>query len=201
MAKEEARKAKEEIEQASSDEAVETNKEQGKEKINKVTVETKVKAQAKEEIYKALAEKEKEIKASAKLSEIEKQGVLAEAKAAANKAKEEIDKLETSQEVQLKVKEFIYTTFIPVQIEKGNSLSEKEIKDSLHLPKEVEIVNIENKDTSKLGKTTVKVTLKLADGKQITINVPVEVIEKSQNGEENRNKVEDKKTQWLNLNI
>ena len=64
----------------------------------------------------------------------------------------------------------------PVTVKQGESLTDKDILSKLNLPNGVEIVKVEKPTTSALGTVVAKVTLKLADGTQVTITVPVVVV-------------------------
>ena len=66
-----------------------------------------------------------------------------------------------------------------VIVKQGEVLTNKDILSKLNLPEGVEVVKVEKPETVALGKGTAKVTLKLADGTQVTITVPVEVVEGS----------------------
>ena len=63
-----------------------------------------------------------------------------------------------------------------VIVKQGEALADKDILSKLNLPEGVEVVKVEKPETVALGKGTAKVTLKLADGTQVTITVPVEVV-------------------------
>ena len=64
-----------------------------------------------------------------------------------------------------------------VIVKQGEALADKDILSKLNLPEGVEVVKVEKPETVALGKGTAKVTLKLADGTQVTITVPVTVVE------------------------
>ena len=66
-----------------------------------------------------------------------------------------------------------------VIVKQGEVLTNKDILSKLNLPEGVEVVKVEKPETVALGKGTAKVTPKLADGTQVTITVPVEVVEGS----------------------
>ena len=78
-----------------------------------------------------------------------------------------------------------------VIVKQGEVLTDKDILSKLNLPEGVEVIKVEKPETVALGKGTAKVTLKLADGTQVTITVPVEVVEGSTT-EESSNKVSKK---------
>ena len=63
-----------------------------------------------------------------------------------------------------------------VEVEKGQTLNENDIKSKLNLPDGIEIVEIEYPDTNTLGRKVVKVILRGNDGNLFTVEVPVEVV-------------------------
>ncbi|WP_448904991.1 LPXTG cell wall anchor domain-containing protein, partial [Gemella sp.] len=77
------------------------------------------------------------------------------------------------------VEEFDITELIVkgiVEVEKGQTLNENDIKSKLNLPDGIEIVEIEYPDTNTLGRKVVKVILRGNDGNLFTVEVPVEVV-------------------------
>ena len=114
----------------------------------------------------------------------------------AKKAIEAIEKAMTQAEVDQVIRNFIYhisavvlekeeydllKLFVngSVIVKQGEALADKDILSKLNLPEGVEVVKVEKPETVALGEGTAKVTLKLADGTQVTITVPVEVVEGS----------------------
>ena len=64
-----------------------------------------------------------------------------------------------------------------VEVEKGQTINENDIKSKLNLPDGIEIVEIEYPDTTTLGRKIAKVVLRGNDGYLFTIEVPIEVVE------------------------
>jgi len=78
------------------------------------------------------------------------------------------------------VEEFDITELIVkgiVEVEKGRTLNENDIKSKLNLPDGIEIVEIEYPETNTLGRKVVRVVLRGNDGNLFTVEVPVEVVE------------------------
>ena len=68
-----------------------------------------------------------------------------------------------------------------VEVEKGQTLNENDIKSKLNLPDGIEIVEIEYPDTTTLGRKIAKVVLRGNDGHLFTIEVPIDVLESKGN--------------------
>ena len=64
-----------------------------------------------------------------------------------------------------------------VEVEKGQTINENDIKSKLNLPDGIEIVEIEYPNTTTLGRKIAKVVLRGNDGQLFTIEVPIEVVE------------------------
>ena len=64
-----------------------------------------------------------------------------------------------------------------VEVEKGQTINENDIKSKLNLPDGIEIVEIEYPDTTTLGRKIAKIVLRGNDGHLFTIEVPIEVVE------------------------
>ena len=64
-----------------------------------------------------------------------------------------------------------------VEVEKGQTINENDIKSKLNLPDGIEIVEIEYPDTITLGRKIAKIVLRGNDGQLFTIEVPIEVVE------------------------
>ena len=64
-----------------------------------------------------------------------------------------------------------------VEVEKGQTINENDIKSKLNLPDGIEIVEIEYPDTTTLGRKIAKIVLRGNDGQLFTIEVPIEVVE------------------------
>ena len=64
-----------------------------------------------------------------------------------------------------------------VEVEKGQTINENDIKSKLNLPDGIEIVEIEYPDTTTLGRKIAKIVLRGNDGHLFTVEVPIEVVE------------------------
>ena len=150
------------------------------------------KAAAKEEAKKAADEAKKAIEAATDQTGVDAKA--AEGKAAVeavNPVGKEKAKAEVEGELAKKLAELENSTDLEeydlsklfvngtVIVKQGEVLTNKDILSKLNLPEGVEVVKVEKPETVALGKGTAKVTLKLADGTQVTITVPVEVVEGS----------------------
>ena len=69
-----------------------------------------------------------------------------------------------------------------VTVERGKAIRQADVIAKLKLPENVTVISIDLPDTNTLGDKFAKVTLRLADGKEITVKVPVRVVA-SQSGE------------------
>ena len=69
-----------------------------------------------------------------------------------------------------------------VTVERGKAIRQADVIAKLNLPENVTVISIDLPDTNTLGDKFAKVTLRLADGKEITVKVPVRVVA-SQSGE------------------
>ena len=69
-----------------------------------------------------------------------------------------------------------------VTVERGEAIRQADIIAKLNLPESITVISIDLPDTTTLGRKFAKVTLRLADGKEITVKVPVIVVA-SQSGE------------------
>ena len=196
-AKEEAKKAADEakkaIEAATDQAGVDAKVAEGK---AAVAVNPVGKDKAKEEVEAELAKKLAELENATDLTDAEKAAAKAKVAEEAKKAIEAIGKAMTQAEVDQVIRNFVYRTsavvlekeeydlsklFVngSVIVKQGEALADKDILSKLNLPEGVEVVKVEKPETVALGKGTAKVTLKLADGTQVTITVPVEVVEGS----------------------
>ena len=143
-----------------------------------------------------LAKKLAELENATDLTDAEKAAAKAKVAEEAKKAIEAIGKAMTQAEVDQVIRNFVYRTsavvlekeeydlsklFVngSVIVKQGEALADKDILSKLNLPEGVEVVKVEKPETVALGEGTAKVTLKLADGTQVTITVPVEVVEGS----------------------
>ena len=196
-AKDEAKKAADEakkaIAEAKDQAGVDAKVAEGK---AAVAVNPVGKDKAKEEVEAELAKKLAELENATDLTDAEKAAAKAKVAEEAKKAIEAIGKAMTQAEVDQVIRNFVYRTsavvlekeeydlsklFVngSVIVKQGEALADKDILSKLNLPEGVEVVKVEKPETVALGKGTAKVTLKLADGTQVTITVPVEVVEGS----------------------
>ena len=197
-AKEEAKKAADEakkaIEAATDQAGVDAKAAEGTKAVEAVNLVGKEKAKA--EVEGELAKKLAELENSTDLTDAEKATTKTRVLDEAKKAIEAIEKATTQEEVEQAIRNFVYhisavvlekeeydlsKLFVngTVIVKQGEVLTNKDILSKLNLPEGVEVVKVEKPETVALGKGTAKVTLKLADGTQVTITVPVEVVEGS----------------------
>ena len=197
-AKEEAKKvadeAKKAIAEATDQTGVDAKATEGTKAVAAVNPVGKDKA--KEEVEGELAKKLAELENSTDLTDAEKATAKTRVLDEAKKAIEAIEKATTQEEVEQAIRNFVYhisavvlekeeydlsKLFVngTVIVKQGEVLTDKDILSKLNLPEGVEVVKVEKPETAVLGKGTAKVTLKLADGTQVTITVPVEVVEGS----------------------
>ena len=197
-AKDEAKKAADEakkaIEAATDQAGVDAKATEGTKAVEAVNPVGKEKA--KEEVEGELAKKLAELENSTDLTDAEKVTAKTRVLDEAKKAIEAIEKATTQEEVEQAIRNFVYhisgvvlekeeydlsKLFVngSVIVKQGEALADKDILSKLNLPEGVEVVKVEKPETVALGKGTAKVTLKLADGTQVTITVPVEVVEGS----------------------
>ena len=197
-AKEEAKKAADEakkaIEAATDQAGVDAKAAEGTKAVAAVNPVGKDKA--KEEVEGELAKKLAELENSTDLTDAEKATTKTRVLDEAKKAIEAIEKATTQEEVEQAIRNFVYhisavvlekeeydlsKLFVngTVIVKQGEVLTDKDILSKLNLPEGVEVVKVEKPEIAVLGKGTAKVTLKLADGTQVTITVPVEVVEGS----------------------
>uniref|UniRef100_UPI0028D3FD85 DUF1542 domain-containing protein n=1 Tax=uncultured Granulicatella sp. TaxID=316089 RepID=UPI0028D3FD85 len=214
-AREEAEAAKNAIDKATTLEDINKVLEDGKENIAKINPEN-LKDKAKKAIDEALAAKEKAIDARIDLTEEEKEAAKKAAREEAEAAKNAIDKATTSEDINkvledgkeniakinpLGAKEGALafegslqaSVTGVVQVELGKAITQADIIAKLNLPETVTVMNIELPDTTTLGRKFAKVTLRLADGKETTVFVPVEVVESSKEDKQQNNTQEDSK--------
>ena len=197
---EEAKKAIEAIEKATTEAEVELAKEAGKAEIAKVIpATTDYKAKAKAEVEAELAKKLAELENATDLTEAEKAAAKAKVAEEAKKTIEAIEKATTEADVDQAIRNFVYRIssvvlekeeydlsklFVngSVTVKQGESLTDKDILSKLDLPEGVQVVKVEKPTTTALGTLTAKVTLKLADGTEVIITVPVSVVEVAKSG-------------------
>ena len=63
-----------------------------------------------------------------------------------------------------------------VTVERGKAIIQADVISKLNLPENVTVISIELPDTNTLGDKFAKVILRLADGTEITVKVPVRVV-------------------------
>ena len=201
--------AVEAIQNADTQEAVNTAQAKGEAAINAINPSRKDLSsvdinEAKAAVEAAAAEKIASIKANPNLSDQEKARAIAEVERLKQEALNAIDKATTKAELEKALRNFLYQldqdslvyerpsfdleAFIQssitgvVQVELGKAISQADIIAKLNLPENVTIISIELPDTNTLGEKFAKVILRLADGTEITVKVPVRVVA-SQSGE------------------
>ena len=201
--------AVEAIQNADTQEAVDAAKTKGEAAINAINPSGKELSlvdinEAKAAVEAAAAEKIASIKANPNLSDQEKAKAIAEVERLKQEALNAIDKAKTKAELDKVLRTFLYQlnqdslvyerpsfdleAFIQssitgvVQVELGKAISQADIIAKLNLPANVTIISIELPDTNTLGDKFAKVILRLADGTEITVKVPVRVVA-SQSGE------------------
>ena len=201
--------AVEAIQKAETQEAVNAAQAKGEAAINAINPSGKELSlvdinEAKAAVEAAAAEKIASIKANPNLSDQEKAKAIAEVERLKQEALNAIDKATTKAELDKVLRTFLYQldqdslvyerpsfdfeAFIQssitgvVQVELGKAISQADIIAKLNLPENVTIISIELPDTNTLGDKFAKVILRLADGTEITVKVPVRVVA-SQSGE------------------
>ena len=191
-AKKAADEAKKAIEAATDQTGVDAKAAEGTKAVEAVNPVGKEKAKA--EVEGELAKKLAELENSTDLTDAEKATTKTRVLDEAKKAIEAIEKATTQEEVEQAIRNFVYhisavvlekeeydlsKLFVngTVIVKQGEVLTDKDILSKLNLPEGVEVVKVEKPETVVLGKGTAKVTLKLADGTQVTITVPVTVVE------------------------
>ena len=191
-AKKAADEAKKAIEAATDQAGVDAKATEGTDAVEAVNPVGKEKAKA--EVEGELAKKLAELENSTDLTDAEKATTKTRVLDEAKKAIEAIEKATTQEEVEQAIRNFVYhisavvlekeeydlsKLFVngTVIVKQGEVLTDKDILSKLNLPEGVEVVKVEKPETVVLGKGTAKVTLKLADGTQVTITVPVTVVE------------------------
>ena len=191
-AKKAADEAKKVIEAATDQTGVNAKAAEGTKAVEAVNPVGKEKAKA--EVEGELAKKLAELENSTDLTDAEKATTKTRVLDEAKKAIEAIEKATTQEEVEQAIRNFVYhisavvlekeeydlsKLFVngTVIVKQGEVLTDKDILSKLNLPEGVEVVKVEKPETAVLGKGTAKVTLKLADGTQVTITVPVTVVE------------------------
>ena len=93
-------------------------------------------------------------------------------------------KVPTGEIVEVEVPIIVTPKVTPIVVEVGTPITEEDVKKKVDLPEGWEIVEVGEIPTTETPgtKPVVKVKIKLPDGRIITVDVPVTVIPKSQNG-------------------
>ena len=197
-----ATEAVEAIKKADTQAAVEAAQSKGETAIKAVNPVGK--ATAKAAIDKALAEKEKAIDARTDLTDAEKEVAKKSVRAEAESAKKAIDNATDSEAVEKALRTFLYQidqeslvynrptfnleAYIQasitgvVKVERGKAITQADIISKLSLPENVTVISIDLPDTNTLGDKFATVMLRLPDGTEVTVKVPVRVVA-SQNGD------------------
>ena len=157
------------------------------------------------EVVETLAnEKIASIKADKKLSAQEKEKAIDRVERLKKKALEEIDKSKKQIEIDKALRTFLYQLDLEslvydrptfdleayiqasitgvVKVERGKAITQADIISKLSLPENVTVISIDLPDTNILGDKFAKVMLRLPDGTEVTVKVPVRVVA-SQNGD------------------
>ena len=209
--------AVEAIQKATTQEAVNAALAKGEEAIKAVnTIGKEDVNEAKAAVEAAAAEKIASIKANPNLSAEEKEKAIAEVERLKQEALNAIDKAKTKAELDKALRTFLYQldqeslvyarptfnldAYIQasitgvVKVERGKAITQAAIIAKLNLPESVTVISVDLPDTNTLGRKFAKVTLRLPDGIEATVFVPVEVVENSvENHQQNNTQVEDSK--------
>ena len=171
--------------------------------------------EAKAAVEAAAAEKIASIKANPNLSAEEKAKAIAEVERLKQEALTAIDKAKTKAELEKVLRTFLYQldqkslvydrptfnieAYIQasitgvVKVEVGKAITQADIIAKLNLPESVTVISVDLPDINTLGRTFAKVTLRLPDGAEVTVFVPVEVVESSKEDKQQNNTQEDSK--------
>ena len=171
--------------------------------------------EAKAAVEAAAAEKIASIKANPNLSAEEKAKAIAEVERLKQEALTAIDKAKTKAELEKVLRTFLYQldqkslvydrptfnieAYIQasitgvVKVEVGKAITQADIIAKLNLPESVTVISVDLPDINTLGRTFAKVTLRLPDGTEVTVFVPVEVVESSKEDKQQNNTQEDEK--------
>ena len=158
--------------------------------------------EAKAAVEAAAAEKIASIKANPNLSAEEKEKAIAEVERLKQAALDAIDKATTKAALDKALRTFLYQldqeslvyerptfnleAYIQasitgvVKVELGKAITQAEVISRLNLPENVTIISVDLPDTNTLGRKFAKVILRLPDGTEATVFVPVEVVESSE---------------------
>ena len=190
------------IQKADTQEAVNTAQAKGEAAIKAVNPIGKEKAKA--AVEAAAAEKIATIKANPNLSTEEKAKAIAEVERLKQEALKAIDKATTKAELEKALRTFLYqmdqeslvyerpsfdlealiqsSITGVVTVERGKVITQADIISKLSLPESVTVISIDLPDTNTLGDKFAKAILRLADGTEVTVKVPVRVVA-PQNGD------------------
>ena len=171
--------------------------------------------EAKAAVEAAAAEKIASIKANPNLSAEEKAKAIVEVERLKQEALTAIDKAKTKAELEKVLRTFLYQldqkslvydrptfnieAYIQasitgvVKVEVGKAITQADIIAKLNLPESVTVISVDLPDINTLGRTFAKVTLRLPDGTEVTVFVPVEVVESSKEDKQQNNTQEDSK--------
>ena len=171
--------------------------------------------EAKAAVEAAAAEKIASIKANPNLSAEEKAKAIAEVERLKQEALTAIDKAKTKAELEKVLRTFLYqldqkslvydrptfniesyiqasiTGFVKVEV--GKAITQADIIAKINLPESVTVISVDLPDINTLGRKFAKVTLRLPDGTEVTVFVPVEVVESSKEDKQQNNTQEDSK--------
>ena len=171
--------------------------------------------EAKAAVEAAAAEKIASIKANPNLSAEEKAKAIVEVERLKQEALTAIDKARTKAELEKVLRTFLYQldqkslvydrptfnieAYIQasitgvVKVEVGKAITQADIIAKLNLPESVTVISVDLPDINTLGRTFAKVTLRLPDGTEVTVFVPVEVVERFKEDKQQNNTQEDSK--------
>ena len=203
--------AVEAIKKAETQEAVNTALAKGEEAIKAINLLNEAKAAVKA----AAAEKIASIQVNPNLSAEEKEKAIDEVERLKQAALNAIDKAKTKAELEKALRTFLYQldqeslvyerptfdleAFIQssitgvVTVERGKAITQADIIAKLNLPENVTVISVDLPDTTTVGRKFAKVTLRLPDGTEATVFVPVEVVESSKEDKQQNNTQEDSK--------
>ena len=197
--------AVEAIQKATTQEAVNAAQAKGEVAIKAVnSIGKEAVNEAKAAVEAAAAEKIASIKANPNLSAEEKEKAIAEVERLKQVALDAIDKAKTKDELDKALRTFLYQLDLEslvydrptfdleayiqasitgvVKVERGKAITQADIIAKLNLPENVTVISIDLPDTNTLGDKFAKVTLRLPDGTEVTVKVPVRVVA-PQNGD------------------
>ena len=197
--------AVEAIQKAATQEAVNAAQAKGEAAIKAVnSIGKEAVNEAKAAVEAAAAEKIASIKANPNLSAEEKAKAIAEVERLKQTALNAIDKATTKAELDKALRTFLYQLDLEslvydrptfdleayiqasitgvAKVERGKAITQADIIAKLNLPENVTVISIDLPDTNTLGDKFAKVTLRLPDGTEVTVKVPVRVVA-PQNGD------------------